>query len=55
MQNSVLLVSGVCSPVEINGEESPCSSKIDHLQNLLGIFVQEKGTLGSYDHMKHKS
>lgn len=54
MQSSVLLVSAVCSTVEINYEESPCSSKTDHLQNLLGIFVQEKERVGSYDHMKHK-
>lgn len=55
MQNSVLLVSGVFSTVEINDEESPCSSKIHHLQSLQGIFVHEKGRVGSYDHVKHNS
>lgn len=55
MQNSVLLVSGVFSTVEINDEESPCSSKIHHLQSLRGIFVHEKGRVGSYDHVKHNS
>lgn len=54
-QNSVSPVSGVFSTVEINDEESSCSSKPDHLQSLLGTFVQEKGRAGSYDHMKHKS
>lgn len=47
MQNSVLLVSGVFSTVEINDEESLCSSKKNHLQNFLAIFVHEKGRVGS--------
>lgn len=54
MQNSALLVSGVFSTMEINNEESLCSPKIDHLQSWLGIFVQEKGRVRSYDHMKYK-